>query len=170
MPRHTHPEPRAKHGRAHTRAQRDRYIERRFRRAKREGILDHVSVRSRFAGYSSKYRGDERTHDALQAFLEENGALTYTWGARENWELHPNSLFRLPAGQAGSLRISALPGPATLGRLSDRLCFYKWTCNCFYCNPVANPSYRGRERNLWRREVLRELIDREAAGVGADLP
>jgi hypothetical protein len=165
MPRHTHPAPRAKHGRAHTRYQRQRWIERRLRRFSRDPI----------------YRWG----------LGRNGWLHTGWGGREctitlHWQLSRPRVYecdlRLAAelsellGQAGPVfylpahMVPRLPAPLQrqlawgvlrpghLAKAPAPTMVSDWEREERY-NEDGRSASRSRRKAAWRREAEEGIAD-----------
>jgi len=152
LPRHTHPAQQAKHARAHTREQRRRHIDRRLRRAKRDGTLDHLHLHPKFgrlrAMPSSEYH--ER-RERIQQQLDQLG-----------FGDHPDVLRHLTV----ELRreTSGLPLPAgALGALADRDCFWGRRSDghrCVACAPYrAGVGYRTRVNRRYLDDMQQALDD-----------
>lgn len=134
MPRHTHPRPRRKHSRAHTRYHRDRYIKKRWRLAKRM-YSDEFAL---------KYYWDPRLvgeHDDIHMrnLLHALTAPTI---------IHPEVIRRWP-------RDAVLPAlwPFYLER--NRFARNPFnTCSCLLCkwDKKVEPT-RTREKRAWRADM-----------------
>ena len=134
MPRHTHPRPRRKHSRAHTRYHRDRYIKKRWRLAKRIYSDD----------FALRYYWDPRLvgqHDDIQM-----RNLLYALDARN--VIHPEVIRQLPR---------AAVTPALWPFYLERNHFARNpfnTCSCALCkwSKKVEPT-RAREKRTWRRAL-----------------
>jgi hypothetical protein len=131
MPRHTHPRPRRTHSRAHTRYHRDRYINKRWRLAKRI-YSDEFAL---------KYYWDPRLvaeHDDVQMrnLLEALDATIV---------IHPEVIRRLP-------RSAAPPALWPFDLERNRFARNPFnTCSCLLCKWDKNVEpTRARDKRAWR--------------------
>jgi hypothetical protein len=159
MSRHTHPPAISKHEREYVRAQRRRYISKRFVRAKRDGTLTYINLHARFT--SQRTWGQESVAAlALATYLEERGltppADVVAWSARA---MHPQELLSLPPGLSAATNASPMRGPAAIGQLAKQNAFWHNRCQCAGCRPQKQDGYRRRNRNAWEGELAAELAE-----------
>lgn len=153
MPRHTHPDSHRRRSRAELRAARERAIARRYRRAKRDGRLDHISL------YPYPSRGSSRpSHHQEEAaatvddFLQAEGyAALATAPPYARQDLHPDLLKRLPR----ELMCHVIGiGTGGLGQLADRDRLWRYCQGCAECKPYRYaPGWRVRIKNLVRADI-----------------
>jgi len=149
MARRTHPAPKSKHARQHTRQQRQRIIDRRWRRARNTKLAD-----DRTTVYPVVLRDMDTLMD-LAGWLDEQG--------------HPSSLSprgftsltaspRALASMPKQLRARVRTGKAALplGRLAHHDDFGpQRACSCHICWPRDadfDPGARTRAKARWRRQ------------------
>ena len=158
MPRHTHPRPCAKHSRQHVRAQRERYIARRFATAKAD------------AGFSLRFDpdprvlADEAAAAAIRAVLAANyenpNPAAYTGG--QGWP-HPELVRQLPAWV---LKVTG--DAAAYGQMADRPGFWIYCTGCNCCKPYRyQPGYRARVRRTLS-ECIEDGLAEHADGENLD--
>ena len=134
MPRHTHPRARRKHSRAHVRAQRDRYIKKRWQLGKRLYGDDFWLSRDLSAPGPV-----DREHTQLRHALRQVGPMVF---------VHPEVARRLPHW----LRWQQ-PWPFSLE--PNRFARNPYTaCSCVACRSAkrADPR-RAREKRAWRSDL-----------------
>jgi hypothetical protein len=160
VPRHTHPKIKNKHSRQHTRAQRERYIEKRFARAKADGsIPQRVSVYPRYFGprhadlYLQEYQ--HLTSELSALGYGEPILLQARYGATvSSGGAHPDVLRVMTSRQ---LREGVHYMRKGIGQLAkdDHLHYGKGQpgCGCCWIEPEDKGSRRTRERRLLREEL-----------------
>ena len=144
MPRHTHPQPKRKHARAHIRRQRRRVISRRWRRARNTRLTrDLIVVRP-------ASRDDTAILGDLAAWLERRGSPSRIGGRGAAFlAASPRALAQLPKQLRARLRTGRAAPP--LGRLANH--------DDSSAPPSdirrprgADPRARTRAKDRWRRE------------------
>jgi hypothetical protein len=141
MPRHTHPRPRRKHSRAHTRYHRDRYIEKRWRLAKRI-YSDEVAVRY----YWDPRLIGEHVDIPMRNLLDALEASIV---------IHPEVIRRLP-------RAALWPAPWPFNLDRNRFARNPFnTCSCLLCkwDKKVEPT-RAREKRGWRSHAIESVSKR----------
>jgi len=154
MPRHTHAAAKQKHSRVQTRLEREKHIEKRFVRAKRDGTLDSLSLYPRWNFRMDKEKRQlahgkilAELEDLLQRHGYQKQTLVKPYGASYLENLHPEILRFIP----GHLRkqVWGVGLPSTLmGGLSRRDTFYRYSCDCSSCIPEGQDGYRSRQKRL----------------------
>jgi hypothetical protein len=147
VPRHTHPRPRRKHSRAHSRHQRDRYIARRWRQAK-DRYGDEFMLSSRLTGGPGPVTDEDiRIRHLLRVV---GHVLT----------MHPEDVQRLPWWVRR--RYDFWPAGLDRGRFA-RNPFN--TCGCMGCHweKLMEPR-RARVKRQWRRAADAEAERRLGTG------
>lgn len=161
MPRSTRPTIKSKHDRAHVREQRERAIDRRFARAKRDGRLPALvelspSLGRRHATREQHYATVLAETNRFRAQMgygpcsDRRDALAWD----EN-EVPVEVIRSLPASLRG---VTDAWHGSPIGALADRDFLGRHTqCDCSWCCPTSSPGLRTRERAAWRRDHSDEM-------------
>jgi hypothetical protein len=183
MPRHTHPRHAAKHSRRHTRAQAQRWRERRLRRALESDpwfALGHagraVKIEPARAPHAWRYRAEQQPSAELLAHLDRINAELDS--LREQLEAYGQRgpLYHVPSEMLLGLDRHAraelafyMHRPARIEQLDQRG-RYERLSEEWGETPRTHPARRVRERRAWEADSDDDLTGQTAARVAPHRP